>query len=73
MSTPRVPFADVYFAFLLSGHVGDFVEAARALGDALDGGASMGDLQGEMDSVHSSAELMRELADQLKNPPGREL
>lgn len=56
--SPLVRFSDLYFAFLLSGNVSDFIDANEALVVAVQSGASMGDAQSCMDSGHASAEML---------------
>lgn len=59
-------FADVYFAFLLSGRAEDFLAASEAFDSALRQGASMERLQHSMDQSHASAEMLCLISDQMQ-------
>jgi hypothetical protein len=59
-------FADVYFAFLLSGRAEDFRAASEAFDAALRRGTSMELLQSRMDQSHASAEMLCLIADQVQ-------
>lgn len=59
-------FSDLYFAFLLSGNVSDFMDAHAALMVAIQSGVSLDDAQFCMESGHASAEMLTALANEFE-------
>ena len=56
-------FANLYFAFLLSGNAGDFQLVCKAFTEALQNGATMEELQTLMDESHTTAEMLCLMSD----------